>query len=92
MPTLLYGSGTRVSRKKDESRTQAVEVSILISVEGCTHLDRMRNDEVREDLGIFSIQDKTELYTGSWREHAEKMPKEKINNFNYHPLARTDTD
>jgi hypothetical protein len=53
-----YGSETWVLTKKDDSRTQDAEMRFVRSVTGYTHLDRMRNDEIRNDLDTFAIKDK----------------------------------
>jgi hypothetical protein len=49
-----------VLKKKVESRIQVAKTSFLRSVKVCTRLDRMRNYEIRKDLDVFAINDKTE--------------------------------
>jgi hypothetical protein len=74
---LLYGSETSVSLKKIEIMIQSAEMRFLRSVEGCYRMDRMRSEEIKEDLDIFSICDNIESYRESWIKHAETMAEER---------------
>jgi hypothetical protein len=56
-PSLLYGSETWVTTKRDMARLEAAEVRFLRSVAGYTRLDKIRNKFVRKELEISGIQD-----------------------------------
>jgi hypothetical protein len=57
-PTLLYGSETWVTTKRD----MAVEMCFLRSVKGYTRLDKMRSGVIRKELKISGIQDVKSKY------------------------------
>jgi hypothetical protein len=38
----------------------------------------MRNDEIREDLGVFEIKYEMESYRERWLECVERIPEKKI--------------
>jgi len=56
-PSLLYGSETWVTTKRDMAHLEAAEVRFLRSVAGYTRLDKIRNKFVRKELEISGIQD-----------------------------------
>jgi hypothetical protein len=72
-PTLLYGSETWTLNARDKSRIQASEMKFLRSVKGCTREDKIRNEEIREELRIFNISEKIQGYHDRWVEHLERM-------------------
>jgi hypothetical protein len=49
-PTLLYGSETWVTAKRDMTRLEAAEMRFLRSVKGYTRLDKIRNKVIRKEL------------------------------------------
>jgi nitrate reductase alpha subunit len=56
-PTLLYGSETWVTAKRDMTRLEAAEMRFIRSVKGYTGLDKMRSEMITKELEIFGIQD-----------------------------------
>jgi hypothetical protein len=52
VPVILYGSETWTPRKRDWNRIQAAEMKYLRTVKRCTRLDQIRNEDIRNDLGI----------------------------------------
>ena len=56
-PSLLYGSETWVTTKRDTTRLEAAEMLFLRSVTGYTRLDKIRSDVIRKELEISGIQD-----------------------------------
>jgi hypothetical protein len=60
-PTLLYGSETWILNARDKSRIQASEMRFLRSVKRCTMEDKIRNEEIREELRIY-ISEKNQEY------------------------------
>jgi len=46
--TLLYGSETWVTAKRDMTRLEAAEMSFLRSVKGYTRLDKIRSEVIRK--------------------------------------------
>jgi hypothetical protein len=58
VPFLLYGSETWTPRKSDWNRIQAEELKYLRTVKGCTRLDQIRNEDIRNELGISPLSEK----------------------------------
>jgi len=55
-PTLLYGSETWVTAKRDMTRLEAAEMRFLRSVKGYTRLDKIRSEVISKELEISGIQ------------------------------------
>ena len=47
-PSLIYGSGTWVTTKRDMTRLQVAEMRFLRSVTGYTRLDKIRSEFIRK--------------------------------------------
>ena len=60
---------------------------------GYTILDKKRSSDIREQLGIFNINDKVTQYKINWREHIQRMDDNRLpqNNLNYKPEKRRNT-
>jgi len=56
-PTLLYGSETWATMKRDTPRLEAAEMRFLRSVKGYKRLDKIRSEVMRKELEISGIQD-----------------------------------
>ena len=54
---------------------------------GYTILDKKRSSDIREQLGIFNINDKLTQYKINWREHIQRMDDNRLpkKNLNYKP-------
>jgi hypothetical protein len=61
-PTLLYGSETWVTTKRDMARLEAAEMRFLRSVKGHISLDKIRSEVIRKGLKISGIQDVKSKY------------------------------
>jgi len=91
-PTLLYGSETWVTAKRDMTRLEAAEMRFLRSVKGYTRLDKIRSEVIRKELEISGTQDVKSKYTQNWINHLERtdntrLPKHALN---YKPKGRRD--
>ena len=71
-PSLLYGSETWVTTKRDMTRLQAAEMRFLRSVTGYTRLDKIRSEDIRQELEISAIQDLRLKYKQNWINHLER--------------------
>jgi hypothetical protein len=69
-PALTYGRESWVPSQKDNSRIQATEMKILRRVKGITKLDRVRNEDVTKELGIYAMN-KIKQKRTEWRQHIE---------------------
>ena len=47
-------------------------MKILRPMAGYSLLDKTRNSDIREQLGIFNINDKLTQYKINWREHIQR--------------------
>ena len=91
-PSLLYGSKTWVTTKRDMTRLEAAEMRFLGSVKGYTSLDKIRNEVIRKELEISGIQDMSLKYKQNWINHLERMDNTRLpkHALNYKPQGRRD--
>jgi hypothetical protein len=50
----------------------------LRAVKGCTRHDRLRNEDIRDELGIEPLRDKLNNYRKNGKTHLESMTEERI--------------
>ena len=91
-PSLLYGSETWVTMKRDMTGLEAAEMHFLRSVTGNTRMDKIRSEVLRKGLEICGTQDVRLKYKQNWIIHLERtdntrLPKHTIN---YKPRGRRD--
>jgi hypothetical protein len=72
-PTLLYGSETWVTTKRDMTRLEAAEMRFLRNVKGYKRLCKIRSEVIRKELEISGIQDVRSKYKQNWINHVERM-------------------
>jgi hypothetical protein len=53
-------------------------VAFKRSVKGCTRPDKIRNKDIRKELGVFSINDRIRRYRQDWLEHVERMEEGRV--------------
>jgi len=74
------------------NRLEAAEMRFLRGVAGHTRLDKVRSQDIRQELEISGIQDVRLKYKQNWINHLErtdntKLPKHALN---YKPRGRRD--
>ena len=91
-PSLLYGSETWVTLKRDMTCLEAAEMRFLRSVTGYTRLDKIRSEVIRKELEISGIQDMRLKYKQNWINHLERMDNTRLpkHALNYKPRGRRD--
>ena len=91
-PTLLYGSETWVTTKRDMTRLEGTEMRFLGSVKGYTRLDKIRSEVVTKEPEISGIQDVRLKYKQNWINHLERMDNTRLpkHALNYKPRGRRD--
>jgi len=91
-PVLLYGSETWTMGRQDLSRIQAAEMKHLRSIKGCRIIDKIRNEDIRNELKTFSLCDKIQTYRSDWKDHIQRMPRTRFPRaaLNYTPKGRRD--
>jgi hypothetical protein len=73
VPVLLYGSETWTPRKRDWNRILAAEMKYLRTVKRCTILDQIRNEDIRNEVGISPLSEKIIEYGNKWKVHLQRM-------------------
>ena len=48
-------------------------MKFLRSVKGCTKEGRIKNVQIRTDLGIYSLEEKMEGYKEKWKDHIRRL-------------------
>lgn len=48
-------------------------MKFLRSVKGCTRLDNIRNEGIRKEFGVFSINDRIRRHRQDWLEQVGRM-------------------
>jgi len=91
-PSLLCGSETWVTTKRDMTRLEAAEMRFLRSVTGYTRLDKIRSEVIRKELEISAIQDVRLKYKQNWINHLERMDNTRLpkHTLNHKPRRRRD--
>ena len=91
-PSLLYGSETWVTTKRDMTRLEAAEMRFVRSVTGYTRLAKIRSEVVRKELEISGIQDVRLKYKQNWINHLARMDNTRLpkHALNYKPRGRRD--
>lgn len=72
-PILTFGSESWVLNEKQKSMIQAVEMKFMRRVLGVTKRDRIKNEDIREQLGVQSILKYIEGRQLSWWGHLQRM-------------------
>jgi hypothetical protein len=90
--TLLYGSKTWVTTKRDMTGLEAAEMCFLRSVKGCTRLDKIRSEIIRKELEISGIQAVSTKHKQNWINHLERMDNTRLPKYalNQQPRGRRD--
>lgn len=92
VPQLLYGCESWTIRKQDKMKIQASEMKFLRRVKRCTLMDKIKNEDIRQELNIFSLNEKINEYRSRWVQHLRRMPHERIprHALLYRPRGRRD--
>ena len=74
----------------DKRKIEAAEMRFLRPMAGYTLLDYKRSTDIREQLGIFNINEKLTRYKINWREHTQRMDDNRLpkKTLNYTPEGR----
>jgi len=91
-PSLLYGSETWVTSKRDMTRLEDAKMRFLRSVTGYTGLDKIRSEDIRQELEISGIQDVRLKYKQNWINHLERTDNTRLPKYalTYKPRGRRD--
>jgi len=75
---LLYGSETWTVKASDTRRITAAEMKYMRRTAGYTWTDYRTNAEIAKELKITPILDKLQEYKGSWIQHVNRMPRNRL--------------
>jgi exonuclease III len=78
VPVITYGAETWTMKKRDESRVQAMEMKFLRSMVGKTRKDKIRNEAIRERVGVEKLQGRIENSRMRWYGHMKRMDQDRI--------------
>jgi hypothetical protein len=95
VPVPLYGRETWTLRKRDWNRIQAAEMKYLRTVKVCTRSDQIRNEDIRNELGISPFSEIITEYRNKWKAHLQRMEHTRIplQAYKYqHPENETEID
>jgi hypothetical protein len=62
------------------------------SLKGCTRLDQTRNEDIRNELGIYPLSEKIIEYRNKWKAHLQIMEHTSIplQAYKYQPSGKRD--
>ena len=72
-PILTYGHESWTLTTKTRSQIQAAEMRVLRLIKGVTRLDRLRNEDIRRELGVEDILKFVERGQLRWYGHVKRM-------------------
>lgn len=76
-PILIYGHESWALTTKTKSQIEAAKIRVLHIIKGETRLDRLRNDNIRRELGIENILDLVECGQLRWYGHVNRMQEDR---------------
>ena len=77
-PILTYGAECWTTTTVTRSRIQAAEMKPLRTMIGKSRRDRIRNEHIRERIGVSSIRNKIEKTQLRWLGHLERMEEGRV--------------
>ena len=78
VPILTYGHESWVMTERMRSQVQASEMRFLRRIEGVSLLDKVRNSEIQNSLGVESLLLRIERSQLRWFGHVSRMPQERL--------------
>jgi len=73
-PTLLYGTECWTVKSQHKHQVSVAEMRMLCWMSGKTRHDRIRNDTIREKVGVAPVVEKLVENRHRWFGHVEKRP------------------
>ena len=77
VPVLMFDSENWSLKRSDKRKIEVAEMRFLRLTAGYKLLDK-KSSEIREQLGIFNINDKLMQYKINWREHIQRMDDNRL--------------
>ena len=73
---MLYGAECWLTKIQRIQQLSVVEMRILRWICGHTRIDRVRNDDIRDRLGVAPIEEKLVQHRLRWFGHVQRRPPE----------------
>jgi hypothetical protein len=69
-------------------------IGLIDLIKGCTRLDQIRNEDIRNELGISPLSEKIIEYRNKWKAHLQRMEHTRISlqAYKYQPSRKRDID
>lgn len=77
-PILMYGSESWVPSQKEVKKIQTAEMRFLRRVQGCTLLDKIRNEDIRAELNVYHLGERVAKYRRKWKDHIQRMEEYRL--------------
>jgi hypothetical protein len=75
-PAMLYGAECWPTKKRHVQQLSVAEMRMLRWICGHTRMDRVRNDDIRDRLGVAPIEEKLVQHRLRWFGHVQRRPSE----------------
>jgi hypothetical protein len=75
---LLYGIETWTLKKRYWNRIKAATMKYVTTVKGCTRTDQLRNEDIRNELGIFPLYEKITEYRDRRKIYLQRVEQNRI--------------
>jgi hypothetical protein len=75
-PAMLYGAEYWPTKRLHIQQLSVTEMRMLLWICGHTRLDRVRNDDIRDRLGVGPIEEKLIQHRLRWFGHVHRRPLE----------------
>ena len=73
---MLYGAEYRPTKIRRVQQLSVAEMRMLRWICGHTRIDRVRNDDIRNRLGVAPIEEKLVQHRLRWFSHIQRRPTE----------------
>jgi hypothetical protein len=73
-PTMLYGAECWPTKRRHVQQLSVAEMCMLRWICGHTRIDRVRNDDIRERLGVAPVEEKLVQHRLRWFGHMQRRP------------------
>jgi hypothetical protein len=75
-PVMLYGAECWPTKRRHVQQLSVAEMCMLRWICSNTRRDRVRNDDIRERLGVAPVEEKLMQYRLRWFGHMQRRPSE----------------
>ena len=75
-PAMLYGAECWLTKRRHVQQLSIAKMRMLRWICSHTRMDRIRNDDIRDCLGVAPIEEKLVQHRLRWFGHVQKRPSE----------------